>query len=380
MAEAGVLLPAYRVPAATLNRDMSDDLFSKLFELFNAPGPVNLKLAAEVAHHLVGERQPVDPWAAEELRDLTRLAEQHIAEVAPFPVPTAPDVLPVDAREWTDRNLEGFRLLAEPMSQVLDADALAGLTGGAPMLSALGPALIGMQVGTLAGSLGRWVMAGFDAGLPISVDGPVTFVVPTIDRFASGNGFDPRDVRLWVALNESTHRAMFRVSFTMDEVTARLASFGAAVQITPDKLEGLMSSFDPQALSADPAQLGSLFATPELENAQRRIAGFLGLTAAYRRLLVERAAGSLLPRLDEMERARDVERDLGDEAESSPLAAVFIDREDIERGRRFCDEVERRFGAEALASIWTRPGRLPESAELEDPVAWAARVLLEDLD
>ena len=35
---------------------MSDDLFSRLFELFNQPGPVNWKLAAEVARHLSGEK------------------------------------------------------------------------------------------------------------------------------------------------------------------------------------------------------------------------------------------------------------------------------------------------------------------------------------
>ena len=359
---------------------MADDLFSKLFELFNSPGPVNTKLAAEVAHHLVGERQPVDPWAAEELRDLARLAEQRVADVAPFPVATAPDVLPVDAREWTDRNLDGFRVLAEPFSEMMDPSALPSTGGVNPMLSALGPALIGMQVGTLAGSLGRWVMAGFDAGLPVSVEGPITFVTPAIERFAASNHFDARDVRLWVALNETVHRAMFRVAFTMDELTERLTEFGRAIRITPDKLEGLMSSFDPERMTADPETLGRLFDNPELEAAQRRISGFLGLTAAYRRILVERAGGALLPRLAEIEAARDSERELGTEADGTPLAALFVDADDISAGHTFCEEVERRFGTEALESMWTAPGRFPTPDEIGDPVAWAARVLLDDLD
>ena len=41
---------------------MSDDLFSKLFDLFDQPGPINWKLAAEVARHLSGETEPVEPW------------------------------------------------------------------------------------------------------------------------------------------------------------------------------------------------------------------------------------------------------------------------------------------------------------------------------
>lgn len=355
---------------------MSDDLFSKLFELFNSPGPVNTKLAAEVAHHLVGERQPVDPWAAEELRDLTRLAEQRIGDVAPFAVPAAPDVLPVDAREWTDRNLDGFRVVAEPFSAVLDGQTL-GAAG--PILAGLGPALIGMQIGTLAGSLGRWVMAGFDAGLPISVEGPITFVVPAIDAFAAANNFDPREVRLWVALHESAHRAMFRVAFTMDELTSRLTALGNAGQISPEKLQELMSSFDPQSMATDPSQLSGLFDTPALAAAQEQVAAFLGLTTAYRRRLVGAAAKDLLPRLEAMEQARDSERDLGADVENSPLTAVFVDSNDIEIGRQFCDEAERRFGMEALESIWTTADRIPTAHELKDPVAWAARVLLDDL-
>ena len=63
---------------------MSDDLFSRLFELFNQPGPVNWKLAAEVARHIAGDREPVEPWAAEEFRELARLAEYHLEKVAPF--------------------------------------------------------------------------------------------------------------------------------------------------------------------------------------------------------------------------------------------------------------------------------------------------------
>ena len=75
---------------------MSDDLFSRLFELFNQPGPVNWKLGAEVARHLAGEREPVEPWAAEEFRELARLAEYRIEQIAPFRISPATDVLPVD--------------------------------------------------------------------------------------------------------------------------------------------------------------------------------------------------------------------------------------------------------------------------------------------
>ncbi|MGB8362209.1 MAG: zinc-dependent metalloprotease, partial [Acidimicrobiia bacterium] len=115
---------------------MSDDLFSKLFELFNQPGPINWKLGAEVARHLAGERQPVEPWTAEEFRELARLAEYRLEEVSPFPVRPAADVLPLDPRTWAEKNLEQYGSLVEPFAISLGGEA-------APLMSQLAPAMVG---------------------------------------------------------------------------------------------------------------------------------------------------------------------------------------------------------------------------------------------
>lgn len=357
---------------------MSDDLFSKLFELFNQPGPVNLRLAAEISHHLTGERVPVDPWAAEEFRELTRLAEFQAEQVSPFRVSPAPDVLPVDAREWADRNLEGFRYLAEPFSNILDTSSLGP---AAAMLGQLAPAMVGMQLGTLVGSLAGWVMSSADAGVPVAGEGPITYVVPTIERFTSEHGFDARDVRLWIAAHETIHRAMYRVPFTSDHLTELLSDAADHLKISPERITDIMGGLDPTQLGEgfDPEKLQGLFDSPEAAAAQRELDAFLGLTGGYRRLLVERAAGHLLPRMAEMDEARDGERSLGDAMNASAFAATFADPESIRRGREFCLEIEHRFGAESLTSMWTKDARFPTADELADPVAYAARVLLEDL-
>ncbi|MDH4116147.1 MAG: zinc-dependent metalloprotease [Acidimicrobiia bacterium] len=357
---------------------MSDDLFSKLFELFNQPGPVNLKLASEICHHMTGEKTPVDPWAAEEFRELTRLAEFQIEQVTPFPVAPAPDVLPVDAREWADRNLEGLQYLAEPFSGIIDTAALGP---AAAMMGQLGPAMIGMQLGTLVGSLATWAMAGFDAGVPVTGNGPITFAVPTIERFTTEHGFDARDVRLWAALHETAHRAIFRVPFTSEHLVELLTVAASHLKISPDKLTDLMEGLDPTSMASglDPDRIAGLFDSPEAAEAQRELDSYLGLVGGYRRLIVERAASHLLPRMAEMDAARDAERDLGDAFSGSPFSATFADPTSIARGREFCLELTERFGEESLALMWTRPGRFPTAAEIDDPVAYAARVLLEDM-
>ncbi len=355
---------------------MSDDIFSRLFELFNQPGDVNLKLAAEVAHHLAGERQPVEPWAAEEFRELTRLAEFRLAETAPFPIDAASDVLPVDGREWADRSLESFVAIAEPFADMID---LEGAGPAAEMLKPLGPALIGMQVGTMVGSLSQWAMSSFDAGAPI--DGPVTFIVPTIDRFAVAHDLDPKNVRLWVALNEVAHRGMYRVPFTREHLISLIREYAGTMSMAPQGLMEMMQGVDPTDPSAmDPEKLASMFDTPETRAAQNELQAFLGLAAAYRQHLTRGAGSHLLPDIERLDAFRDSERDLGGEVSASALGPMLPSAESIAAGHRFCEEAQRRFGEESLNSIFTQEGRFPSAAEIEDPVAWAARVLLDDID
>lgn len=355
-----------------------DDLFGRLFELFNQPGPVNLKLAAEVARHLAGERQPVDPWAAEEFRELTRLAEFRLETVAPFPIVPAPDVLPVDERTWAEQSLEGLAYLARSLSGMADLGAGAGTE----ILGPLGPALAGMQLGSLVGALSRWVMAGFDAGVPVQGDRPTTFVVPNIDSFTARHGLDPRHVRLWVALNETVHRALFRVPWVFDHLVELLGRFGGAVRLDPERLGELMAGLQ-GGIGAEMIEseiFDELFDNEDVRREQAELEAFLGFTGGYTRLLTERAGGQLLPDLDRLYRHRDDDRGEGLGAEGTALAATFVEPGAFTKGGEFCREVARRYGEEALDSIWRRPGRLPSAAELEDPVSWAARVLLEDLD
>lgn len=346
-----------------------DDLFSRLFELFNQPGPVNWKLAAEVSHHLTGERVPVDPWAAEEYRELTRLAEYRLEEVSPLPVTAASDVLPVDAREWADRHLEAYGYLSEPFSD------MGGMAG--PMAQ-LAPAMVGMQVGSLVGGLARWVLAAFDGALPTDRPLPMALVVPHIEAFARRHSFEPSSVRLWVVSEESAYRTVAVVPFVTEHLRGLLEGEAATIDFDPNSLSGLMGMSDPAQMQEMVAgQLEDLFGNEETNAARQETQAFLGLLAGYSRLLAERATAELLPDREAVVAARDGERETADQA--LPLGAASPPSDAIQEGRRFCLEVERRYGPDELNRLLTTPARIPTAAEIDDPVAWAARVLLEDL-
>jgi putative hydrolase len=350
---------------------VSDDLFSKLFELFNQPGPVNWKLAAEVARHLSGERQPVEPWAAEEFRELARLAEYRLEEVAPFPVRPAVDVLPLDPRSWAEKNLELYGSLVEPFATSMGGEA-------APMMAQIAPAMIGLQVGSLVGGLSAWVVAGFDAGLPPDREGPLSLVVPHIEALRV-DGVDPREVRLWVVANEVAFRAVSEVPWVRDHLAHLVTEYAAAAQIDPTRLSGLvLGGTDPAAIEQAIAEAGGLeglIGGEEAEAPRAELEAFLGTVAGCSRLLARRAVADMGPHFDRVSDTRDLERD---EFTATPTIGVGpVPSEAVKLGDAFNQEVERRYGDDALQTLWSDPSRMPSAAELRDPTAWAARVLLD---
>ena len=353
---------------------MSDDLFSKLFDLFDQPGPINWKLAAEVARHLSGETEPVEPWAAEEFRELARLAEYRIEQIAPFRVVPAADVLPLDARGWAERNLESYGSLVEPFASSVGSDGPA-----APLMAQLAPAIIGLQVGSLVGSLSTWVVASFDAGLPQDHPGHLSIVVPNIEAMTRAGAIDEKEVRLWIVANEVSFRAVSQLPWIHDHVHQLATAFADAVKIDPTMLSGLMSGgSDPEAIEQaiqDAGGLEGLMGGEEAEAPRLELEAFLGAITGCGRLLARRAIAELSPNFDDITDLRDEARET---TEGPPTIGVgAVPPEATRLGDVFNQEVERRYGEDALETLWSDPTRMPTAAELRDPTAWAARVLLD---
>ena len=353
---------------------MSDDIFSKLFELFDQPGPINWKLAAEVARHLSGEPEPIEPWAAEEFRELARLAEYRIEQIAPFRLQPASDVIPMDARGWAERNLESFGSLVEPFASSVASDGPA-----APLMAQLSPAIIGLQVGSLVGALSTWVVASFDAGLPQEHPGPLTVIVPNIVSLTRSGGVDEREMRLWVVGNEVAFRTVSQLPWIQDHLHQLATSYAESVKIDPTMLSGLMAGgTDPVAIEqaiADAGGIEGLVGGEESEGPRRELEAFLGVITGCARLLARRALTELSPDFDQISMRRDEARE---EARTDPAIGVgAVPVEATQLGDAFNQEVERRYGEDALETLWADPTRMPSADELRDPTSWAARVLLD---
>jgi putative hydrolase len=353
----------------------SDNLFDRLGELFSSNGPVNWRLGREIAESVAGPHEPVEPWLAEEYRELAVTAGLRIAAVSPLdPTGHTGDVRPVDRRTWASETVESFDYLAEPLAEKMGQ--------GFGPLAQLGPALIGMQMGSVVGFMSHRVLGHHDSGLPAGETTPISFVVPNVEAFATDNGLDARQTRLWAALHEVTHRAEYAVPWVGEHFLMLMHDFVEGLEVDPDEITRRMESLqDPEALQGmldSSGGFGGLLAGEAQQEPLERIQAFLAVMEGYGDYLIDRAAPGLIPEAPRMRAARDESRGEPGQDEQILDQVLGLDLTGPQRrlGASFCEEVDRRLGDETLARIWEGPEMLPTLAELDDSVGWAARVLL----
>ena len=355
---------------------VSEDLFSRLMRMFSQPGPVNLDLAREISRHLAGESQLLNPWTTEELVELVRLAEYRISETAPFNFPPASAVVPLGPREWGDAMVEELGQWAAPFAAQM-RDSAQGQRW--EMLAPLGPVMAGAQLGAWTGLMAGRVVASCETGLPAVSSNRTLLVATVIDDLADELSVDGRQVRLWAALYETAHRAVFSLPHVTDSYRTLNDNYAATVRLAPESLMGQLGSItDPSALfelDLDVHEAG-LFDSSSAGPARENLQAFLGVTAAMSRRLVEKAGSGMLPDLHGIFSERDLNLRL-EEGVNQAGMLVTVTEDDIERGKGFLVQVEERFGPMAAERVW-QPDGLPTTREVEDPVGWAARVLLDD--
>jgi len=371
---------------------MEDEgLFEQLFKMLQTSGPVNWKLAREVTRSLAGPAQPIDPAVAEEYRELAHVAEVRISSATQLPSPEPGELNPTDRATWAAENQQSFRVLVEPLG-----DKLSGLTdmGGIPgmgdmgdmgaMLAPLGPALLGMQAGTMVGFMAHRALGQFDTGIPAMDHDRPYVIVPNLDDFAVDHGIDHRQVRLWGALHEVAFHRIMAVEWVRGRFVELITRFYDEVEIdTTDLLGKLTGMSDPAELQQmlaegeDPASLIQATANPE------RLADVQAFTAfieGYADRIVAIAGADLLPNIDRIEESFRRRRTEPDKTEQflQQFAGLRLDRWRAADATQFCDDVAERWGEDALSRVWEAPENMPKLKELTDPIGWNARVLLDE--
>ena len=355
------------------------NLLDELMKLLSRPGPVNWDLAGQLAGHVSGAPEPIDPWLADEYLDLARLARLMMTESTGLPTgPTIEPVL-VGRTEWAQLHLRSFRYLVDPMADRLGGSGAGPLDG---LLKPLGPVLLGMNAGALVGTLSTHALGSFDAGLPVAEPVGLTFHVSNIEAFAAEHRLDPRQVRLWAAFHEVANEAILGQAWVRPHLTELFRSLVGSIELDTGALGNWQEALtDPDRLAealSEPGAMGGLFGGGVNESRLAEADTTMTMVEGYGTYLVERASSGFLPDLDTIRSAmaehlarRTVQSEVAGMLRN-PSAGVS------DRGAEFCAEVGARWGPEAVRRIWEQSRNLPAPGEIHDATGWAARVLLED--
>ncbi len=288
--------------------------------------------------------------------------------------------------QWISATLPIWRKLCDPvagkmvssMSELVPEEMRAQLGPMQSMVTTLGGALFGGQLGQALGSLAAEVLSAGDIGLPLGPAGTAALVPANIQEYGRGLDVEPEELHLYVALREAAHQRLFgHVPWLRGHVLGAVEAYAAGIRVDREAVEEAMGHFDPSnPESVQELSLEGAF-TPEDTPAQRmalaRLETVLALVEGWVCHVVDAAAADRLPnagKLAEMFRRR---RAAGGPAEQTFAALVGLEL----RPRRLREAtalwaaLEAHRGIEGRDGVWGHPDLLPAEEDFADPAAFA---------
>ncbi|MBT8202249.1 MAG: hypothetical protein HKN74_11130 [Acidimicrobiia bacterium] len=354
---------------------MTDNIFDRLAELLSSSGPVNWGLAGELGSSVAGDPGTVPPGADAYWAGLADTANRVLGEASAIDL-TPPAVSAVDRRQWTTHTISGFDYLAEPLATKLGADDGAMF---APVVSIM----LGLQIGSMAGSISHRALGSFDAALPPLNADRLYFIAPNITEFTDSLGLDGNQAHLWVAAHELVAHRLLGLAPLRDRFRSLIKTYIDGLELDSDALplENLDAGFDPERLGQmmqDPSFLTGMFTGPHQEEDLADIQAFLAVVEGYVEHLLNQLDPKLMPELPRIREGVDRRRATPSQGEAflQKMLGIELQRPTYRAGAEFFAEIERRFGSESATTVFSGGDAMPSLHELDDPVGWAARTLL----
>lgn len=354
---------------------MSDNIFDRLAELLSSPGNVNWAIAGEIGSSVAGEPGVVAEGAVAYWQGLVDTASRMLGETSTVDL-TPPPVVALNRRDWTTHTIPGFAYLAEPLAATLSDDQSNPF---APVFSIM----IGLQIGSMVGSMSHRALANFDSALPPLDSANLRFVTANIAEFTEAHDLDPAQAHLWVAAHELVQNRLLIQPDVAGRIRSLVDTYVSGLELNQDAMpfEGIEAGLDPDRLGQmmqDPSFLTGMFTGPHQADDLARIQAFLATVEGYVGYLLNHLEPKLMPQLARIREAVDRRRATPSQGEVflQKMLGIELRPPEYRTGTEFFEDVERRWGPEATATVWAGPDNFPDAEELADPVAWAARTLL----
>jgi coenzyme F420 biosynthesis associated uncharacterized protein len=322
-----------------------------------------------------------------ELRQLAAAVQEPVREVTGLPGPAdGGKVAVVDRPGWIRANVDGFRVVLDPLVEHLQQRAVAPQGS---VITAVGSRVTGMQAGLILAYLAGRVLGQYELFLPPDPDlpepaapaGRLSRVAPNIVMVERELGVDPHDFRRWVCLHEETHRTQFTsVSWLRPYVRQQMTEFLLASDLDPASiLERLRSAADAVAgavRGGDGESLIEAIQSPRQREILERLTAVMTLVEGHGDYVMDAVGPRVVPSVAEIRERFTARRGSAGRLEQAIRRILGIDlkMKQYEQGARFVRAIVTEAGMATFNKVWESPQALPSKAEIASPRRWLERV------
>jgi coenzyme F420 biosynthesis associated uncharacterized protein len=328
-----------------------------------------------------------------ELRDLATAVQEPVHKVTGLSA--APDgslgrVAVVDRPGWIRANVDGFRVVLEPLVEQLRERTSGAATPSrsGSVINAVGSRVTGIQAGLILAYLSGRVLGQYELFLPPETSpvdghqpGRLTLVAPNIVMIERELNVDSHDFRRWVCLHEETHRLQFTaVPWLRDYVQGQMTEFLLASELDPAAiLQRIRAAADAMAGAVRGGDGGSLLeavATPAQREIMDRLTAVMTLVEGHGDYVMDAVGPQVVPTVAEIREKFNSRRGSSGRIEQMFRRILGIDlkMKQYAEGSRFVRAIVDEAGMDTFNKVWTSPETLPTRDEFANPQAWLDRV------
>jgi coenzyme F420 biosynthesis associated uncharacterized protein len=328
-----------------------------------------------------------------ELRELASAVQQPVHEVTGLSAAgdgSLSRVAVVDRPGWIRANVDGFRIVLEPLVDQLREKAPGQGNGSRPaaMINAVGSRVTGIQTGLILAYLSGRVLGQYELFLPPETSpvdsehpGRLTLVAPNIVMIERELDVDPHDFRRWVCLHEETHRLQFTaVPWLRDYVQSQMTEFLLASELDPAAiLQRLRAAADAAVGAVRGGDGGSLIeavVTPGQREIMDRLTAVMTLVEGHGDFVMDAVGPQVVPTVALIRERFNSRRGSSGRIEQTLRRILGIDlkMKQYAEGSRFVKAVVDEAGMTTFNKVWTSPETLPTKDEFAHPQEWLDRV------
>ncbi len=376
-------------------------MFGDIAKALQGQGPLNWDAARQFALLGATQGEPehnVDPADRIAFGDLARIAGMHVNDLTGSET-TFPEPRIVTRSEWAAETLTAYRPLFTDLATSLGqqpgtdpdpvADPMMQMMAGLSQM--MGPAMMGMSVGSMVGALSQRVFGQHDLPIPRERQ-EIVLIARNINAFAAEWEIPSDEMRLWVLAHELSGHQVLSIDDLRQGLADLVRQYAGGFRPDPsalaDSLGGLggidpLSADDDNPLEAiqqafsDPAVLLGAVQSDEQRALQPRLDAAVAAVVGYTDWVVDGVAARLIGG-EALRVAEAVRRQRAaatpDDVFVEKLLGIRVGEDQVRRGKEWVQGVVDRVGETGLTSLLQTPDSLPTPNELDAPGLWIARL------